>query len=162
MKRRSWIVKIGEVEYPIKFTASQLFGKNTLQVDNNTIELKKSLVETFVGMDQPFNVGGKECRFVLQGNKADIAVDGIYLDSKKPYIPLKNVPWWGWIFIAFCIAIPFVSLGGVIPFALALLGTIYCVRITMDPYIKTVLKLLACLGISVSVWILYVLVALLL
>ena len=74
------------------------------------------------------------------------------MDSKKTYVPLKSMPWWTWIFMASCIAIPIVSLGGALPVLFALLGTIWCVRVSTSPKMNTIMKVLCCFGISALAW----------
>lgn len=153
---KKWIINIDGNDNEVIFVPNKWSGKHKLTVNGEETEIKKTPFQAFTGIDQPITIGEKECRFVLVGNKADIAVDGMYADSKKPYTPLKNMPWWVWIFIAACIAVPIVSLGGALPVVIALLCSTWCVRISVAPDIKTVFKVFYCLGISVLAWVLLV------
>ena len=147
-----WKINVNGEDHEVAFTPNQWSGKHRLTIDGENIELKKSPFQFLVGTDQPINVAGKECRFVLIGNKADIAVDGTYINNNKPYVPLKRMPWWTWIFIVACIAVPIVSLGGALPIVIALLCSALCVRISVFPNMNTGIKVLCCFGISALAW----------
>ena len=152
---KQWKININGTQNAVVFVPNHWSGKHKLTINGKEVELKKSPFQAFVGMDLPIDIAGKECRFVLIGNKADIAVDGTYIDSKKLYVPLKSMPWWTWIFVIVCIAIPIVSLGGALPVVIALLCSIWCVRVSVSPNIRTAIKVLCCLGILVLAWILF-------
>lgn len=153
---KKWIINVNGIENEVVFKPNQWSGKHKLTVNGNSVELKKSPLQAFIGIDQPIDIAGKECRFVLIGNKADIAVDGIYVDSKKAYVPLKSMPKWTWIFIVACIAIPIVSLGGALPVLLALLCSMGVVRVSASPNMNTFKKVMCCLGISLLGWGLFI------
>ncbi|MDD6212428.1 MAG: hypothetical protein PUB22_04710 [Clostridiales bacterium] len=147
-----WKISVNGKENEVIFTPNRWSGKHRLTINGKDIELKKSPFQVFVGIDQPIHIAGKECRFVLIGNKADIAVDGTYVDSKKMYVPLNSMPWWTWIFIVACIAVPIVSLGGALPVLIALICSAWCVRVSVSPGIHASIRVLCCFGISVLAW----------
>ncbi|NLB62465.1 MAG: hypothetical protein GX802_08670 [Clostridiales bacterium] len=61
-------------------------GKQTLTIDkNNVLTQTPTTLKTFIGLDQQITLEDKECRIVAVGNFLDIAVDGEFLISKKPY-----------------------------------------------------------------------------
>ena len=155
---KQWGIDINGVQNTVVFVPNHWSGKHKLTINGKEVKLKASPFQAFVGTDQPINIAGKECRFVFIGNKADIAVDDTYIDSNKPYVPLKSMPWWAWIFIAVCIAAPIASSGGALPVVIALLSSIWCVRISVLPDLKTVIKVLGCFGITALAWILLVLI----
>lgn len=45
-------------------------------------------------IDEPIVMGNKIANLTVIGNKIDLAVDGVYLGSKQPYVPLNNIPAW--------------------------------------------------------------------
>lgn len=149
---KQWEITINGTQNTVVFVPNQWTGKHKLIINGKEVALKTSPFQAFVGTDQPVNIAGKECRFVLIGNKADIAVDGMYIGSNKPYVPLKSMPWWIWIFIVMCVAIPIISLGGILPIAIAILCSISCIRIGVSPNIGTTKKLLCCFGITALAW----------
>lgn len=152
---KQWTITINGKQNTVIFKPNQWSGKHILTINGKEIPLKNAPFQSFIGIDQPINIAGKECRFVLIGNKADIAIDGIYVDNKKTYAPLKRMPWWAWLFIAICVAVPIVSLGGAVPVLIAALGSMWCIRLSVSPNIKTSLKVLSCFGVSALAWALY-------
>jgi hypothetical protein len=157
-KLQEWDITVDGQQYHVAFEQNRWSDKYWIEVNGYSSEYKPKAFEVFKGVDIPLMLGKKEVRLVLKGNKADIAVDGVFVDSKKPYIPSKNMPWWTWIFIAACVVFPIVTIGGAIAIALAFIGVAYCIRVSVSPYMKTSLKLLTCLGISVSAWVLFILI----
>lgn len=64
----------------------------------------------------------------------------------------KHVPWWTWIFIVVCAAIPVSTLGGAIPTVITILGIVLCVRVVLLPSMKLPLKLILCTLIVATAW----------
>lgn len=152
MQTQQWLINVNGMNYQVEFRPSQWSGNHQLFVNGQQIPLQKVFFQAFVGMDQAVNIGGKECRLVMLGSKADLAVDGVYIGSQKPYAPRKGMPWWSWIFVAACVAIPIVSLGGALPMVLGVLGALGCVRTAISPSMKMPAKLLSCVGITALCW----------
>ena len=151
---KKWNIVINGKENEIEFIPNQWTGKHKLIINGKETQLKSSPFPAFVGTDQTVNIAGKECHLVIIGNKADLAIDSIYIDSQKPYVPLKGIPWWTWIFIAACIAVPIISLGGVLPTVAAMICSILCVRVSVTYNMKKSLKILSCFGITLMAWLL--------
>ncbi len=150
---RIWDVVVDGVEHKVSHEEKFWSGKLFVIIDGEKTEIKRTkFSESIIGLDKPFYIGEKECRFVVIGNKVDIAVDGVYLGSKKPYVPLEKMPSWVWVFIALFIALPIMTLGGALPVALAILGVLWCIRISIAPYMKTAAKVFSCIGITVGCW----------
>lgn len=64
---------------------------NKLIVDGQTYPLKSS--NWFIQLiDYAINFGDVTCRFVVIGNKVDLAVNGTYVGSGEPYVPISNIP----------------------------------------------------------------------
>src|SRR5262245_4710645 len=68
-----------------------------------------------------------------------------------------GVPWWGWIFVVACGAIPVISLGGAIPAALGVGAAGACAAVSKKPDMSGALRLGACFGITMGAWFLFVL-----
>lgn len=47
---------------------------------------------------------------------------------------------------------PIVSLGGALPVVIALLCSMWCVRVSVSPSLNTAIKVFCCLGISALAW----------
>lgn len=151
---KSWKIVIDGKENKIDFIPNNWSSKCKLIINGEEVEFKKAPLHAFVGTDQQFDIAGKKCHFVLIGNKADIAVDGIYVDSKKEYIPLKNIPWWTWLFVVACVMVPIVSFGGAVPVVIGLLCASWCIRVSVSSNLKMSIKALFCFGVAVLAWLL--------
>jgi hypothetical protein len=151
-KIKRWDLNVDGCSYTVTFEFGGLKGTRLLKVNGANIPIEKQHYKALIGVERPVFLGNKECIFVLIGNKADVAVDGFYVDSKKPYVPFKSIPWWNWVFAAACIAIPIVALGGLLPVVIGLLGSVYCMRVSISPYSKTPFKLLSCFGVTAVCW----------
>lgn len=147
-----WGAEINGIHYDIVFTPHPWSGKHELTINGYPVELQRPTFGSLRGIDQTIMLGGIECHFVLIGNKADFAVGGTYIDSQKPYMPLKSTPWWAYIFMVACIALPVSTLGGALPVVLGILGFTGCLRISINPTRKTAASVFACLGLTLLVW----------
>lgn len=93
MKR--WEIEVDGVKHEIKY-------KNGLTrkiiVDGETYKVKSS--NMFINViDYGISFGSTDCKLVVIGSKADLAVDGIFLGSKKPYQPVSSVAPYIWVFV---------------------------------------------------------------
>ncbi len=159
-KAQKWNVEIEGQTYEIIYKPNVWSDKTNLTINGETTAIKSNGLQALAGIDTPITVGGKKLQFVRVGQKADIAMDGIYLDSKKEYKPIGKVPWWGWIFAVLGIVIPVVSLGGALPVLLGIAAAVSCIRISVQPQMKTAVKAFICFGITVLAWILFLLLIL--
>lgn len=152
-KVKSWNTNILGKASEITVEFHNFSGKHKLLVDGKEEKLKHTFKTKLTGLDHGFKVNEKEVRLVITGNKADLAVDGYYLDSKKEYIPLMEMPNWIWIFIIGCLAIPFYTLGGAVPAVIGMLGAILCAKVSVHPSIGTPLKVIISLLITGLSWV---------
>ena len=83
----------------------------TLWVD----EEAKTIIPHNGYLDEPIDVGGKECRFVLREYLPDVAVNGVFLDSGKPYAPIAPIPTWCRVLTAVTILTCFVLVRRLLP-----------------------------------------------
>ncbi len=155
-KAQNWSYIIDNKSYQISFIPSQWSGKHKLTVNGEGIKLDRKPFQSFTGLDQPINLGGKEVRFVLIGNKADIAIDGKYLSNGKAYLPLKSIPGWVWIFVVACALIPIAAHGGAIPALLGVAGAIAVLRVAILPKLKSGIKLLIYFCITIVDWAIFI------
>lgn len=87
---KHWNVTINGISHSIEYKTG--FGSK-LVVDGQVHKLK-SQNWFIVLIDCPITIDGSEIRLVVRGNKADIAVNGVYQSNQEKYIPLKNVAAW--------------------------------------------------------------------
>lgn len=151
---QNWNVEIEGQQYEISYKPSIWSGKIKLMINGEETILKSNGLQGLVGIDAPFDIGGKQLQFVRTGQKADIAMDGVFIDSNKEYQPIGKVPWWGWIFVVLGLAIPVAALGGALPFLIGFGDAIICARISVKRGMNTVVKVLICLGVTILAWIL--------
>ncbi|HJA93891.1 MAG TPA: hypothetical protein H9717_12390 [Candidatus Eisenbergiella merdipullorum] len=84
---KTWTVNANGINHTIEYK------KNRMIVDGEKYKLKSA--NPFIQMiDYSVNFGDVECRLVVIGNKADLAVNGRYLGSGAPYEPIGNIPAW--------------------------------------------------------------------
>jgi hypothetical protein len=65
---------------------------------------------------------------------------------------LPPAPPWVWVFVAACVAIPMVTLGGAIPMGVGFGGAAGCHSVSRHPTMSTGGKIAVCLGITVVCW----------
>lgn len=86
--KKSWDVTVDgtvhKIEYERKF--------NTKIIVNGEAYKTKSQNWWINMIDHPIQIGDKNIRVVVIGNKADLAVDGVYVESGEQYTPLNKMP----------------------------------------------------------------------
>lgn len=87
----NWNVMIDGKEHKIVFTPGLIKGKRLVDGVVTLVQNTNWFIRLF---DDAFEVDGKILHLTAIGNKIDLAVDGVYLNSKKPYTPIKTVPNW--------------------------------------------------------------------
>lgn len=158
-RKKEWHINIDGKEYSVLLERTMWSGLQKLYINGVLQDLKIITFQTLRGLDLPLEIGGKECRLIIVGRKADIVVDEVFLDSGKVYIPFKKLPLWTWIFILASIAIPIVNQGGLVPVIIGAYGAIFCMRIGISPYMKTSNKFFASIGVVLLAWLVFILFA---
>lgn len=70
-----------------------------LIVDGNKYKLK-SQNWFIVILDYSIEIAGTDIRLVAIGNKVDVAINGVYIGSGEPYVPIQaNTPAWVWVLV---------------------------------------------------------------
>lgn len=127
-------------------------GKLTITVDGEESVIKPQGQQALLGLvDHTLPIGDKTCPLVVMDRQADLAVDGQYLTSKRPYLPYMKRPKWVWIFWIPCIGVCIG--GGALPWLIGLTAALQCGRTSVSPYIETKTKVLTCIGITVAAWV---------
>jgi len=153
MKKYQWNVLVDGIIHNVSYKQGTWSGKQTVSVDGvDSVIEKSSPMMMIVVVDVPVSVAGKECRLVKIGNKVDFVVDGRYLSNQEIYVPTKPMPKWNWVFLALCFAVPIVTRGGILPFALAFAGVTVVTRISISPKMKTPAKIISCVAITIGLW----------
>lgn len=101
--KSKWNVEVNGMNHEIAFKPGAFKAK--VVVDGVTTPIKNNSL--FIRLfDVPINLDGTIIHLTAIGRKVDLAVDGVYLNSKKPYVPFENIPKWTYILSAI------LSLGG--------------------------------------------------
>lgn len=70
-----------------------------IKVDTNTYRVKSS--NWFINLiDYTVDLPGANCHIVMIGNKARLAVNGVYQDDGSKYEPVSKIPAWIWVLVA--------------------------------------------------------------
>lgn len=92
---KKWEVESNGVKHEIQYKTGL---RNKLIVDGETHKVKSS--NAFINViDYGIAFGNTECKLVVIGNKADLAVNGTFLGSAKTYEPISNIPAYIWVLI---------------------------------------------------------------
>jgi hypothetical protein len=150
-----WHIHDNGDDYEIRAEYRQFSGGHKVTVNGIPVGHKRSFIQGITGMDQILTLGTKEAHLVMIGNRADLAVDGVYLDSGEPYLPLLPMPRWNWVFIVLCFIIPVLSLGGVVPVLIAFMGAYATVKVSVKRDMGLFFQLLLSTLITAGAWILF-------
>lgn len=97
--KKTWDITIDGTNHTIQYKAG--FGCKIL-VDGQQYKVKSS--NWFIQLiDYAIDFGSTQCRLVAIGNKVDLAVNGTYLGSGKPYEPVSNTPAWIYVLVGLSI-----------------------------------------------------------
>lgn len=151
---REWIFEAGDKKHKISFTPKFWTGRHELWVDGARTPVEREPFRSLMGIDQSIDLGDRVCRLVWTGGQADLAVDGVFLDSGRPYRPMK-LPRWSWPFIILCLLIPLVAMGGGIPIIIGLLGAYGCVRAAVGGNRTKKQRVLLSAGIVLLAWVVF-------
>ena len=69
---------------------------------------------------------------------------------------IRNTPAWVYFFATCCGAIPIVALGGIIPIGIGVGGVSACLAVGRASSLPGVIRLMACIGVTIACWILFV------
>jgi len=120
---KRWEIEVDGVKHEIKY-------KNGLSrkiiVDGETYKVKSSNIFINV-IDYGISFGSTDCKLVVIGSKADLAVDGIFLESKKPYQPVSNTAPYIWVFVGISILGGFI-LSGIISLCIGILASMLYIQ----------------------------------
>jgi len=160
MVKRVWNFELGGKKHTVELEYSGTWGKiETLLVDGKSVkQIKRKL--TFRKSEHPFKIANHDCAIMLKsalrGYKSDLLVDGRSVEIEQGAKPAQ-MPKWAWAFIAACVAIPVVSLGGAIPAGIGAGGAVACAAIAKDSSKTKKKRIVMCLGVTAICWVLFVL-----
>ena len=118
----------------------------TVTANGETATVKGGFVSMMFGFDEGFTLDGKEMRLVAVRGGMDIAYEGNYLISGKPYIAR---PGWVWVFVVLCISLVLMGqlLGGVVGF----IGSAVCIAVSRANA-PTFMRVGVCVFVTILTW----------
>jgi len=149
-KTIQWSSAIGEYRYDFVF--ENIEGKLILAINGHPVEIKLGFWSTLTGnINEKFMFGGSEAYLVISKGNADIAINGVFINSGKQYKPRQR---WPAIFVVLCCLLPvvgFVSSGGSVLFIIGLGCAGVCAFIAESSQ-PTGGKVALCTLITIAAW----------
>lgn len=122
-KEQTWQVNIDGTEHKVTYVRQGLRSSaSTLFVDD---EEGKILWPRDGYVDEAITIGDKKCRFVMRGYNADVVVDGVCVDSGKPYKAITELPTRYRIVMVICLVLYFITLQSHMWIAVAVAGVVW-------------------------------------
>lgn len=130
--KNKWNVTVNGVNHEIAFKPGVFKAKAVVDGVSTPIKNQSRSIRLF---DVPIDLDGTTVHLTAIGRKVDLAVDGVYLNSKKPYVPFENIPKWVYILSAF------LTLGGwafcgLVGFCLGVLSSTLIISRSVTPQKK--------------------------
>lgn len=152
MGRKAWSINVDGKKHEVIFNRALILGRSILLIDGENIPLPYNLYSNYIGYDLKIKIGDKQGRFVSLGSWADIVIDGHYVNSGKPYLPLEDFKWWSWVFIFLCTFVVIYSRIGSFSIIIALFGVMWSLQVSVCPELSLLQKLVYSFLIVVGVW----------
>ena len=108
--------------------------------------VKGRFISMMFGFDEPFELDGMDMRLVAARGGMDIAYDGHFLISGKPYFPR---PAWVWIFVVLCISL--VLMGGLLGGVFGFIGSAVCIAVSRSAA-PTFMRIGVCVFVTILTW----------
>ena len=145
---KSWTVQAEDgIQHTIQYKKGVF--SNKVIVDNESYKVKSS--NWCINLiDYSINFGTTNCHLVVTGNKADLAVNGTYLDSQKEYEPLSKVPEWIYILIGISVFGGMI-VSGILSLVIGIIMSTFYVQAALKKKTGTVIGLFAaCTAIQLA------------
>ena len=146
MQKKQWNFYINAQPYTVRFNLDRNSPNLVLYVNDevHTLPLRSNLPKT---VEYHFELEGHKLCFQLVGNAFALALDGVYLDSKKPCVPIHK-PTWCWLFIALCAAtfvyafISFTTTTAIVIGGMGVLFALVAYTMNLNPFYSLTRRLL--------------------
>jgi len=148
--KRNWNITVDGHTYDVAFKRSEWTGKQTLTIDGE--EMNVGTAKAFKQTEVPIKFGDTDAILSMVNGGADIIVDGKSVLTGEEYVKPKKAPWFTWVFVVICVAIPICTLGGALPVLIGLLSAGGCYKIGVSGKMKSVVKFILMLLIAIVAW----------
>ena len=135
-------------------------SKYIVKIDGNDYEtFKLGTASSLLGASEDFPISIDEADYILavRGNKIRLVNEGKYVDNGEEFLPQKPFPKWYYIFAVLNIAIPVISLGGLVNAAIGFCGASLCAAVANGKIQSMSVKLLICMLITLAAWVIWIL-----
>lgn len=136
-----WNVEDQDTQYSIEYKRSLTGGKIIVNGSEQKVKSQNAFLNL---IDFPIRLKEKAVNVVVIGNKADLAVDGVYLGSNQPYVPVSKVPGWSWAFVVVSLVIGLLF-SGIFGVCIGILGSMFYVKSSLTMHQTTNRRAVNCL-----------------
>jgi hypothetical protein len=136
-----WNVEDQGTQYSIEYKRSLTGGKIIVNGSEQKVKSQNAFLNL---IDFPIRLKEKAVNVVVIGNNADLAVDGVYLGSNQPYVPVSKVPGWSWAFVVVSLVIGWLF-AGIFGLCLGILGSMFYVKSSLSMHQTTNRRVVNCL-----------------
>ncbi|MCP3778629.1 hypothetical protein [Paenibacillus sp. MZ03-122A] len=136
-----WNVEDQGTQYSIEYKRSLTGGKIIVNGSEQKVKSQNAFLNL---IDFPIRLNEKAVNVVVIGNKADLAVDGVYLGSNQPYVPVSKVPGWSWAFVVVSLVIGLLF-SGIFGVCIGILGSMFYVKSSLSMHQTTNRRVVNCL-----------------
>ncbi len=150
---KSWDISINGKNHNIEYSFKKF--KNYVTVDGETtlVHSKSSVINL---VDYEFKIDDTICNLTALGRKANLAVNGTYLNTNEPYKPFNKVPIWVTV-LSFISMIGGFLLSGVISFIIgAIMSAIYISSAIKGKTSRIIFLFVICTAIQVAIMFFFV------
>ena len=159
MAKKTWNIQLEDGTHTVELDKKWFSGKRTLRVDGQIVATGKS-TWAYTGSDDAFQIAAHEGVVHSRTNgftsNYDLSIDGRSVQTGQPTARLQAIPKWAWIFVAACVVMPVITLGGAIPALLGIGGAFGCIIISRHPTRSRRAKIVWSLGVTVLCWGLFI------
>ena len=102
MQNKEWNFYVNAYPYTVRLKLDENSPNTVLYINDeaHTLQLRSNIPRI---VEYHFELEGHKLCFQLVGRACALSLDGVYLDSKKPFVPIHK-PTWCWLFVALYVA----------------------------------------------------------
>src|SRR5262245_10299611 len=126
MPKKTWRFRLEDGFHSVELDHNIWSGKRIIRVDGAIVEESRRTFD--LGSEHSIRVAGHPASVHIRSGglssyRYDLVIDGRSFTTGQPVGPM---PSWAWGFVAACVAIPLISMGGAVPAALGGGGAAAC------------------------------------
>ncbi len=157
MAEQKWVYEFGEQSHTVEIKTEDSNGQHVVTFDGEEIEQMgddppHTAEQTLIQFD-----AGDHLVYIKANSEASswsysLSVDYKSTSPKSKKFSVSKPPGWVWGFVAACVLIPIISLGGFVPIGLAASGSLLCYNFSKRAGYDTASRIVGCLMITLLVW----------